>query len=54
MIIKYLIYFIFLLSTIAFIFSSHYLEAGIMFGGLSIVLLAERNEKTREILKKLF
>ncbi len=51
---KYFLISIFLLSIVAFFYSKHFIEAGIMLSGLSIVLLAEKNEKAKEILNKIF
>ena len=51
---KYLIIITFLTSILGFILFKHFLEAGIMIGGLSIVLLAEKNKKAREFVNKLF
>jgi len=54
MAVKYLIFFLFVISAVLFASSKHFLESGIMLGGICILLIAEKNKKAREILKKIF
>jgi len=51
---KVLIFLFFIFSIIAFALKGQFLSAGIMLGGLSIVIIAEKSEKAREILKRIF